>query len=371
MSFLRHRLLALLLPLAAGEYLPALERHLLVSPDSITARPGTKHLAISIKLLGGRTEFSRVFQNNVARMLQGVLRHSSGALEVVVLTSEDSLEAAHRLVRGVRAAWVGEGVLRGRRGQGPSLTLRWVDLDQTAQRPDIQQFIEAQRRWEIAGLAERSGGFKLYQDTLFYLHPLYHKIFPNLDRLVTFDTDTELQSDLGLLYDQFNQFEPSSLLGIGLELTPYYHLALAEYREVHPDTELGQPGRGQGFNQGVLLLDLERMRASAAYAELLQPAAVDRVMGAYGFYSTLGVQDWLTNLGFARPDLFYILPCQWNAQHGVEHWRPPYEETFPQYHTCPGPLHLVHRNGCGPRQEHCLPLLRAAGLPLPSCLTNL
>jgi hypothetical protein len=113
------------------------------------------------------------------------------------------------------------------------------------------------------------------------------------------------------------------------------------------------------------------MRDSADYADFLLPAAVDRVMGAYGFYSNLAVQDWLTNLGFARPDLFHVLPCQWNAQQSVEYWRPPYEDIFPQYHSCPGPLHLVHRNGCGPQQEHYLALLKAAGLPLPSRFTNL
>ena len=43
----------------------------------------------------------------------------------------------------------------------------------------------------------------------------------------------------------------------------------------------------------------------------------------------------LTSLsGWDHPEMFYILPCQFNSQTSVQYLKPPWEETFEEYHHC-------------------------------------
>lgn len=54
----------------------------------------------------------------------------------------------------------------------------------------------------------------------------------------------------------------------------------------------------KGFNTGVVLFHLERMRQSAEYNGYLEAEEVARVMNKYGYHVSLGDQDWFTNIGF-------------------------------------------------------------------------
>ena len=38
--------------------------------------------------------------------------------------------------------------------------------------------------------------------------------------------------------------------------------------------------------------------------------------------------------GWDHPEMFYILPCQFNSQTSVQYLKPPWEETFEEYHHC-------------------------------------
>ena len=124
-----------------------------------------------------------------------------------------------------------------------------------------------------------------------------------------------------MLYQQFAQFGPEQLVGVGYDLSPHYRLNLEQYRRWHPASTLGDPGPTQGFNTGVVLYNLARMRESPEYNRLLSSEEVRRVMNKYGYTVSLGDQDWFTNIGFEAPHLFYRLPCQFNAQMSVQYWR--------------------------------------------------
>ena len=54
----------------------------------------------------------------------------------------------------------------------------------------------------------------------------------------------------------------------------------------------------EGFNTGVVLFDLERMRRSAEYNKFLEAEEVTRLMSKYGYHVSLGDQDWFSNIGF-------------------------------------------------------------------------
>ena len=71
----------------------------------------------------------------------------------------------------------------------------------------------------------------------------------------------------------------------------------------------------------MVLYNLARMRESPEYNRLLSSEEVRRVMYKYGYAVSLGDQDWFTNIGFEAPQMFYRLPCQFNAQMSVQYWR--------------------------------------------------
>ena len=66
--------------------------------------------------------------------------------------------------------------------------------------------------------------------------------------------------------------------GIGPDLSPHYHLNLqSHYR----------PGLSQGLNTGVVLYQLERMRASQEYNKFLEPESVTALQRKYQYKSVL------------------------------------------------------------------------------------
>eukprot|EP00090_Calanus_glacialis_P035515 TRINITY_DN60619_c0_g1_i1.p1 TRINITY_DN60619_c0_g1~~TRINITY_DN60619_c0_g1_i1.p1 ORF type:complete len:215 (-),score=40.37 TRINITY_DN60619_c0_g1_i1:49-642(-) len=146
------------------------------------------------------------------------------------------------------------------------------------------------------------------------------------------------------------------LIGIGLDLSPHYSSFLnTTYYKHHPQSNLGKPGPTQGFNTGVVLYNLEAMRASHVYNSYLTVENVSRLIEKYEYPLTLAEQDWMTNLGWDRPDIFYLLPCKFNMQVSIQYLRPPWEEAFMDYHYCvPKPeAKVIHLNGCGPSPKFC------------------
>ena len=118
---------------------------------------------------------------------------------------------------------------------------------------------------------------------------------------------------------------------------------------VAPDTQTLYliAGMGPGYNGGVQLLDLDRMRASRAYngflAALPAPAPHHRDVGD----STL-----LTMLNVTAPELVHPLPCGWHVTLST-HWQeaaPAESAAWPAQHPrlCAGVrVRIVHGKGLG------------------------
>ena len=64
-------------------------------------------------------------------------------------------------------------------------------------------------------------------------------------------------------------------------------------RKDHPGTELGEPGKLQGVNTGVVLLHLERMRTSPAMAHYLHPGVMAALCDKLQFKGFIGDQVWI------------------------------------------------------------------------------
>ena len=98
----------------------------------------------------------------------------------------------------------------------------------------------------------------------------------SLRRFLAIDADVEFRVDPAQLYSEFDGFGPDAVLGAANDLAPHYHQMLTGWRTAHPDTELGMPGQFQGLNVGVMLLWLDRMRASKLYNVYLTPTETTR-----------------------------------------------------------------------------------------------
>ncbi|XP_023325652.1 uncharacterized protein LOC111699263 [Eurytemora carolleeae] len=197
-----------------------------------------------------------------------------------------------------------------------------------------------------------------YSSTLFYVAPLYHLAFKSLEKLLVIDSsDLEFLVDIAELYDEFNELEKDkkAIMSLGLDLAPHYYNQLGKYRRIHPNTEIGKPGRFQGFNTGVVLYRLDRMRESEIYNKFLSSDRVSFLTKKFMYKISLAEQDFFTNLGFIHPELFNILPCTFNKQESIQYLAPPFEEIFDLYHDCKEKkdVKVYHINGCGPTLELC------------------
>ncbi|XP_013771979.1 xyloside xylosyltransferase 1-like [Limulus polyphemus] len=184
-----------------------------------------------------------------------------------------------------------------------------------------------------------------YSDSLFFLSIVIYRVFPQ-ERLLMIDVDTKFMSDVSDLYSHFKNFTSQTVIGLAYEQQPVYHHLLHEYHQAQPDSLAGmpQPAGSPGFNSGVLLLELQSMRNSNLYQNLIQETAVKKLVQKYKFKGHLGDQDLYSLLGFEHKELFHILPCTWNRQ--LCHWWKDhgYEDVFEDYNQCDGEINLYHGN---------------------------
>lgn len=121
---------------------------------------------------------------------------------------------------------------------------------------------------------------------------------------------------------------------------------LWSYRQKNPGTKVGEPppdGK-TGFNSGVKLVNLEEMRNSQIYNELLQKENSSKLAKKYEFKGHLGDQDFYSLISFDHPGLFYTLPCQWNRQLCTWWKNNGYQNVFDLYFKCSPPFYVIHGN---------------------------
>lgn len=149
-----------------------------------------------------------------------------------------------------------------------------------------------------------------------------------------------------------HRFTKSTLFGLAPELSPVYRHILYNYRLKH-NTSFGDPLKPvkpphytgyPGLNSGVMLFNLERIRNSEFYGSLISEPMVQNLVKKYLFKGHLGDQDYFTILGYERPELVHMLPCQFNRQLCVW-WRDHgYSDIFEQYFQCGGNVKIYHGN---------------------------
>ncbi|XP_023327693.1 xyloside xylosyltransferase 1 [Eurytemora carolleeae] len=146
------------------------------------------------------------------------------------------------------------------------------------------------------------------------------------------------------------------MIGMSPDLSPYYSNILQEYIKLTNISIIGKPGKMQGYNSGVVLFHLKKMRENKLYNQYLQSENIRKIMKKYvGVQISTGDQDWFNLVGFTSPELFFPLPCVFNMQTSVQYLYYPQEEKFIKYHYCAEKSQgkIFHFNGCGPRPIDC------------------
>ncbi|XP_023345198.1 xyloside xylosyltransferase 1 isoform X2 [Eurytemora carolleeae] len=174
-----------------------------------------------------------------------------------------------------------------------------------------------------------------YIQDLFYIGPMYHLEYPDAIKiLLVLDVDLE-----------FNE-----LIGVGPELTRYYRLRAASFIQENPGSSVGQPGKWQGFNTGVVIYNLKNIRESQLFNQLINPEFYKMATTKY-FYGGLGDQDLFTLMGWEYSELFYNLPCQYNYQtyRDIDYTQFSLEldvkNDDPEYRNCKNQGKVIHVNG--------------------------
>ncbi len=99
------------------------------------------------------------------------------------------------------------------------------------------------------------------------------------------------------------EFGPQTVMGMAYDQQPVYRHVMWKYRNANPTTKIGNPPATgfAGYNSGVMLLHLDRMRSPSYASKVLNSTYVDVLTTKYMFKGHLGDQDWLT-LVSAEPE---------------------------------------------------------------------
>ncbi|XP_030842685.1 xyloside xylosyltransferase 1-like [Strongylocentrotus purpuratus] len=184
-----------------------------------------------------------------------------------------------------------------------------------------------------------------YNQSIFFLSVAIHRgILPDfVHQIIMLDTDLKFISDISGLFAHFDKFQGSNVMGIAHDQQPTYRDAFKAFRARNPTTRVGSPAPDglPGFNSGVVLLDIARMRSSQLYNYYLNPPVAELISRKYLFKGSLGDQDFYSLIGNERENLFYVLPCSWN-RHLCRKLYDEYAPVFDSYFNCDGKIHIYH-----------------------------
>ncbi|CAH8662529.1 hypothetical protein MS3_00003357 [Schistosoma haematobium] len=178
--------------------------------------------------------------------------------------------------------------------------LKFQKMEQSWQLINVKfQFYEYQHYLDkIDGvLSKRSSGIKSC------LKLLLPEILPkSVKQVIVLDTCLLLNTDINELWDHFRYFKSSHILGVTMEQNPEFEVVMKS---------LIRGWRGYGYNSGVVLMDLAKLR-SAAWNHLWM-SAIKFVMKATRYLSA-GEQGVINLIMFRNNETFYKIPCEWNIQ---------------------------------------------------------
>ncbi|XP_054716888.1 xyloside xylosyltransferase 1-like [Uloborus diversus] len=282
--------------------------------------------AIHVLFLFAHVKRKPDLKNKLSKCMSSLFKYATSPLHLHILTDTSSLNAAIEVLRE-SASLANNSV---------EITLYNVNM----LLEPLQEFIDAIR----PHFSYKKGAY--YSDGLFFISICLFKVLP-LEKIIIVDADVKFLDDIKSLHGHFDNFTFEALIGIAAEQQPVYRHVLNEYRRLHKETVVGNPlpDGMPGFNSGVLLLNLEKMRHSGLYSDIVNNSSyVVQLVEKYKFKGHLGDQDFYTLVSLEYPQLFYTLPCSWNRQL-CQWWKSHgYGDVFEKYNSCNETIHLLHGN---------------------------
>ncbi|XP_027899735.1 xylosyl- and glucuronyltransferase LARGE1 isoform X1 [Xiphophorus couchianus] len=126
----------------------------------------------------------------------------------------------------------------------------------------------------------------------------------NLRRVIVLDTDITFATDIAELWAVFHKFKGQQVLGLVENQSDWY---LGNLWKNHRPW----PALGRGFNTGVILLLLDRLR-KVRWEQMWRLTAERELMSMLS--TSLADQDIFNAVIKQNPFLVYQLPCYWNVQ---------------------------------------------------------
>ncbi|XP_044895122.1 LARGE xylosyl- and glucuronyltransferase 2 isoform X2 [Felis catus] len=127
---------------------------------------------------------------------------------------------------------------------------------------------------------------------------------PDLARVIVLDTDVTFASDIAELWALFAHFSDKQVIGLVENQSDWYLGNL--WRNHRP-----WPALGRGFNTGVILLRLDRLR-QAGWGQMWKLTATRELLTLPA--TSLADQDIFNAVIKEHPGLVQPLPCVWNVQ---------------------------------------------------------
>ncbi|VEN38612.1 unnamed protein product [Callosobruchus maculatus] len=215
-----------------------------------------------------------------------------------------------------------------------TLVYSFYDIDESARK--IQDIVEVMTPY----FSSKPGTY--YSDALFYISLGLFRIAPQSQQHAVL-----LDCDL---------FKPTALFGLAPELTPVYRHILHMYKAKHnttfgdyyntdaPTSNSIHPKGFQGYNSGVVLINLKAQRNSTEFPMIITNETVYRMTSKYRFRGHLGDQDFYTLVGYEYPHLIQTLNCGFNRQL-CTWWRDHgYIKIFDKYFKCQHETVVLHGN---------------------------
>lgn len=127
-----------------------------------------------------------------------------------------------------------------------------------------------------------------------------------LDKVIVLDTDITFASDIAELWRIFHKFTAKQAIGLVENQSDWY---LGKLWKNHRPW----PALGRGFNTGVILLRLQKLR-ERNWMQMWKLIAEKELISMW--FTSLADQDIFNAMLKQHTDLLYRLPCQWNVQLG-------------------------------------------------------
>ncbi|KAL0491553.1 glycosyltransferase-like protein [Acrasis kona] len=133
---------------------------------------------------------------------------------------------------------------------------------------------------------------------------------PNVEKVIQLDGDVVVVDDIGQLWKLFDDFKKDQFFGLVPEFNPMYDLKDQHKYHGKQDCIHGVKHLGQtGFNTGVFLMDLHKMRSRNWWDAMMKVADDTK-----DCQRPMQDQDILNEYIYRDDKIINVLPYQWNMQ---------------------------------------------------------